>query len=267
MTYEQAARSGKQGGVDIAYWEDLEKRYKQLYETQVASNNAAAASATEQTLREIDEQINTLNREYREKNRELYRGYRDAKTHINEQMAASGITGGLSESGHIQLENGYRSQVGQMEREKENRKAQLSAQGQKAQTENTMAAEKANAAAQKEYFTNQISNRKQYRSEAEKKAAEMAETGDFSGYAQLGYTDAQIRQMRSTWENKNPQTAMRIAAAGRQYSAEQAAALSPTLVQYYLAALGYYGDKINGLWDWNTEDAFRRAFGKSSGRR
>ena len=265
MTYEQAALSSGKSGTDISYWEELEKRYRELYESQVASNNAAAASATERTLREIDEQINALNKEYREKNRELYRGYRDADRHLGEQMAASGITGGLSESGHLRLENGYRSGVSALEQQKSAEQGTLRFKGLKAEADNAAAAEKANAAAKKEYADNQISAQKLYRTAEEKKAAEMAETGDFSGYARLGYSEEQIEQLRRGWENKNPQVAMRIAAAEERYSAEEVAALSPILAQYYLAALGYYGKKITGIWDSSTESAFKKAFGVRSG--
>ena len=266
MTYEQAALSSGKSSADISYWEDLEKRYKELYESQVASNNAAAASATERTLREIDEQINALNKEYREKNRELYRGYRDADRHLSERMAASGITGGLSESGHLRLENGYRSGVTALEQQKSADQGALRAKGLKAETDNTAAADKANAAAEKEFADNKISVQKLYRTAEEKRAAELAETGDFSGYERLGYSSEQIEQLRRGWENKNPQVAMRIAAAEKRYSAEQVAAMSPILAQYYLAALGFYGQKINGIWDGNTENAYKKAFGVRSGR-
>lgn len=93
----------------------------------------------------------------------------------------------------------------------------------------------------------------------------MAETGDFSLYRELGYDEGQIEQLRTAWETKNPALAMGIAAREKRYDAAGVAKLSPLLAQHYLLSLGY-SLKTSGVWDYYTEDAFRRAFGKSSGR-
>lgn len=260
MTYKEAAR-----GNDIGYWEELEKHYKSVYERQVEENNASAAASTEKTLREIGEKINAINREYREKNRELYRGYRDAQIHMDEKMAAAGYTGGLSESGHIALRSGYEKSVSELESRKSGDVAALRAQGAQAESDYRAAADKANAAAGKNYRNQLVSAAKLRRSEMQKDAATLAAAGDFSGYARLGYSAEEIGKMREAWEMKNPKVAMGLAAAGKSYNSVQVAALTPLLAQHYLAALGYRV-KISGVWDSATERAYRSAFGRGSGR-
>ncbi len=250
---------------EIGYWEKLENHYRGLYVSQVKENNARAAEATEKTLRQIGEQIDALNLQFKESNRALYRGFRDAQRKLPQQLAAEGITGGLSESSHVRLHTDYQQELGEKSRERAAAETAYRLKGLEAEESNRAQAEKQNASAWEELSDRQISLAKEKRSALEKEAAAMGQTGDFSLYGELGYSPAEVEAMRSAWEEKNPKLAMSLSARNRSYSAEQVAALSPALAQYYLQALGYKL-KNNGVWDSATEKAYRAVFGKKSGR-
>ena len=251
---------------EIDYWEKLENHYRDLYSSQVEKNNSAAAEATQKTLRQIGEQIDALNAQYRENNRALYRGFRDAERKLPQQLAAEGITGGLSESSHVKLQSEYQENLGKNQRELSGSVAALQRRGMESEEENLAAAREKNDAALEKYQTQQLSVAKEKRGELESTAAAMAKTGDFSLYAQLGYTPNQIAAMRSTWEEQNPKLAISQAIQNGGYSAEQVAGMSVNMAQQYLQALGY-SVKSNGVWDYATEYAYQKAFGQKSGRR
>lgn len=251
---------------EIGYWEKLENHYKDLYESQVESNNTAAAEATARTLRQIGEQIDALNESFRESNRALYRGFRDAGRKLPQQLAAAGITGGLSESSQLKLRSGYEESLGEAERSRRSAEAALRLKALETESEEKNAAEKKNAEALKTYQSNTLSLTKERRSALAKEADAMAETGDFSLYAGLGYSSEEIAAMRSAWEEKNPKLAMAVAAKTESYTAAEVAQLSAHLAQYYLQALGY-SLKNSGVWDSATEKAYRAHFGVRSGRR
>ncbi len=251
---------------EIDYWEKLENHYRDLYNSQVESNNAAAAEATQKTLRQIGEQIDTLNAQFKESNSELYRGFRDAARKLPQQLAAAGITGGLSESSHVKLQTDYQDNVSRNERSLSGSVSALRRQGIEAENDNLSSAREKNQDALEAYQTQQLAIEKEKRSELEKEAAAMAKTGDFSLYSQLGYSQSQIAALRNNWEIENPQEAMLQAAQSRKYGAEAVSAMPATLAQYYLQGLGY-GINVTGKWDNATEKAYQAAFGTKSGRK
>ena len=247
---------------EINYWEKLENHYRDLYNTQVEANNNAAAEATERTLQQIGQQIDALNAQFRENNRSLYRGFRDAARKLPQQLAAEGITGGLSESSHVKLRSDYEQKQSEAETERASSESALHRKALESEQNNLAQAERDNAAALESYKNNLLGIEKEKRNEAE----ERAKLGDFSLYKELGYSDEEIRVMRQGWEEKNPKLAMALAARNESYSADEAAELPAHLVQYYLQALGYKL-KNTGVWDADTEKAFKAYFGQKSGRR
>ena len=262
MSNEKGKSGLRAAEEEINYWEKLENHYRDLYNTQVESNNSAAAEATERTLQQIGQQIDALNAQFRENNRALYRGFRDAARKLPQQLAAEGITGGLSESSHVKLRSDYEQKQSEAETERANSEAALRRKALESEQDNLTQAKKSNAAALQSYRNNQLSVEKEKRNEAD----ERAKLGDFSLYEELGYSDEEIQSLRQGWEEKNPKLAMAVAARNESYSAEDAAGLPAHLVQYYLQALGYKL-KNNGVWDADTEKAFKAYFGVKSGRR
>ena len=261
------SKETKNGGLmeaadEIKYWEKLENHYRSLYDSQVEQNNRAAAEATEKTLRQIGEQIDALNTQFKENNRALYRGFRDAERKLSQQLAAQGITGGMSESSQVRLRSDYEQKQSEAETERSGSEAALRRKALESEQDALAQAEKNNAAALQSYRSNQLAVEK----EKQKEAAERAELGDFSLYRDLGYSDEEIQLMRQGWEEKNPKLAMAVAARSKSYSAKEAARLPAHLVQYYLQALGYKL-KNSGVWDADTEKAFKSYFGVKSGRR
>ena len=251
---------------EIDYWEKLENHYRDLYDSQLEKNNSAAAEATEKTLRQIGEQIDALNAQFKENNRALYRGFRDAERKLPQQLAAEGITGGLSESSHVKLNADYQERLSRNARELGGSVAALQRKGLEAESENRAKAQEKNETALENYQARQLSLEKEKRSEMEKQAAALGKTGDFSLYGQLGYSREQIAALRKNWELENPQQAMFQAAVEQSYDAEEVAKLPATAAQYYLQALGC-GINVTGKWDSATEKAYRAVFGQKSGRK
>ena len=250
---------------EIDYWEKLENHYRDLYDSQLEKNNSAAAEATEKTLRQIGEQIDALNAQFKENNRALYRGFRDAERKLPQQLAAEGITGGLSESSHVKLNADYQESLGRNARELGSSVAALQRKGLEAESENRAKAREKNDTALENYQTHQLSIEKEKRSAMEKQASALGKTGDFSLYEQLGYSREQIDALRNAWEEKNPKLAVAQAIQNGGYSAERVAGMSVKLAKLYLGALGYRL-KNTDAWDAETERAYFSVFGKKSGR-
>lgn len=250
---------------EIDYWEKLENHYRDLYDSQVEKNNAAAAEATQRTLQQIGEQIDALNAQFKENNRALYRGFRDAERKLPQQLAAEGITGGLSESSHVKLNADYREDLGRRTQERDGSVAELERRGLETESENLARAQEKNDAALENYRAQQLSLEKQKHSALERQAAALGKTGDFSLYEQLGYSKEQITALRNAWEEKNPKLAVAQAIQNGGYSAERVAGMSVKLAKLYLGALGYRL-KNTDAWDAETERAYFSVFGKKSGR-
>ena len=250
---------------EIDYWEKLENHYRDLYDSQVEKNNNAAAEATRKTLEQIGEQIDALNAQFKENNRALYRGFRDASRKLPQQLAAEGITGGLSESSHVKLHTDYQENLGKNQRELSGSVAALEKKGMETEEENLARAKEQNDAALEKYEDKQLSIAKEKRSELKSTASAMAQAGDFSLYRQLGYSSGQISALRRNWEEENPKQAVTQAIQRGGYSAAEVANMSVSLAQQYLKTLGY-AVKSNGNWDAATEKAYQQEFGRKSGR-
>ncbi len=269
-TYIDAAGDRQTGVVgseteQLTHWQQMERYYKSLYDSQVEANNSAAATATAQTLTLIQSQIDALNSQYRQTDRQLYRDYMESRRELPQELAAKGYTGGLSESGRLRLDTGYQESLAGNERARLGDIAGLNAQGAQAQQSNAAAADKANAAAQSEYYGYLTSLSSDEYADRQTRAEAMASAGDFSGYEALGYSAEEVTRLRDAWEAANPELDLAVKARENYYSAADVSAMAPALAQQYLNALGYAVD-VNGAWNWETENAFRQAFGGASGR-
>ena len=89
------------------YYSKTADAYGQMLEAQKQENAAAAADADASALAELQRQTEKINTEYGKSDKQLYRGYRTAVRDLPQQLAAMGITGGLSETSRVDLERGY----------------------------------------------------------------------------------------------------------------------------------------------------------------
>ena len=254
----------RQKGMTTAL-EDMADGYKSIYEEQLAANAAAAAGAAEQAAMDAASAGEKLTAEYGAVNKGLYRQYRKALASLPQELAAMGYTGGTSESSRVELERGYEEELGSNERERiaglaSIRDAEASAVRQGKQT-----ADKADAAARREYLNAMMALRERAWADEQERAEALAATGDFSGYERLGYSSGEIEQLRTAWEAKNPELSIAIAALGGHYSAEEVAGKPTAWVRQYLNALGY-GLSESGSWNSSVENAFKAVFGRASGR-
>jgi len=245
--------------------EEMAGAYKNIYEEQLTANGAAAAAAAGQAAAEAESAGRKLTEEYGAVNKGLYRQYRKALSTLPQELAAMGYTGGASESSRVELERGYEEELGQNERERIAGLAAIRDREAAAVRQGQQAADKANAAARREYLNAMLALKERAWADDEEHAELLAATGDFSGYEKLGYSAEEIEQLRIAWEAENPELVIAIAALSGSYSAGEVAAMPANWVQQYLNALGY-GLTVNGRWNLATEKAFREVFGCSSGR-
>jgi len=263
VTYVDENGTPQKGTVSAL--EEMAEGYKTIYEEQLAANRAAAESAAEQTRLDTELAAKTLGEEYDSANKGLYRQYRKALASLPQELAAMGYTGGSSESSRVELESSYGENVGQNEREELAELARLRNAEAAALREGQLSADKADAAARREYLNALISLRERSYDDEQSRAAALAAAGDFSGYERLGYSSEEVERLRAAWEAKNPKLAIAIDAISGKRSAGEVAAMPAAWVKQYLNALGYML-RVNDTWDSATENAFRTVFGQSSGR-
>lgn len=83
-----------------------------------ADNESAYALQLEQARANIQRQIDALNEQFRNLNKQLYVDYMMARRDLPQRLAAQGYTGGLRESSMLGLETGYGANLAQNERER-----------------------------------------------------------------------------------------------------------------------------------------------------
>ena len=254
----------RQRGLTAAL-EEMADGYQNIYEEQMAANNAVAAGAAEQIRAETERASGQLEEEYAGVNRGLYRQYRKALASLPQELAAMGYTGGTSETSRVELERGYEENVGESERERIAALTALRDAGDAAIRQGQQAADEANADARREYLEALMTLRERAYDDEWARVEALAAAGDFSGYENYGYSSEDVEKLRVAWESKNPELAIAIAALSGRYSAAEVAAKPAAWVQQYLNALGY-ALKVDGNWDSGTENAYRAVFGQGSGR-
>lgn len=230
------------------YYSKTADTYGQMLEAQKQENAAAAADADASALAELQRQTEKINTEYGKSDKQLYRGYRTAVRDLPQQLAAMGVTGGLSETSRVDLERGYGENlnasqlqrlaaIGDLEegdaearRQREaalrqqnaqatqNYYAQLLGLGEQKHAEERAAAQLADERA---YAADVLADERAYAAEREAAALErarqeqsaeaLADMGDFSGYVKLGImTEAQAELAKQAWIAQNPELAAQM---------------------------------------------------------
>ena len=187
-----------------SHWDTMQNYYQQMFDQQTAANNAAYEAAAARA-REVNAQnIETLNQGYQGTNKQLYRDYMQHQRTLPQEMAARGYSGGLSESAQLRLRNSYEEGLNENERARlgqiSGANATLAQQLYEAQARADAANQQANQ--QRLGYLTQLQEQ-QYQDQ-QQRAATLASAGDFSGYKELGYSDAQIKYMNDVWARQNP---------------------------------------------------------------
>jgi len=186
------------------HWDQMRNLYQQQYNEQEAANNAAYEAAAARAREVTQQNIDTLNQGYQGTNRQLYRDYMEHQRALPQQMAARGMSGGASESSMLRLRNSYEEGLNENERA---RLAQISsAEGDLAQKlfEAQATATAANQQARQQQLGYLTALQEQEYQDLKNRADTMASAGDFSGYRELGYSDADIKTLQDMWARSNP---------------------------------------------------------------
>ena len=194
------------------YYSKTADTYGQILEAQKQENAAAAADADAAALSELQRQTEKVNTEYGKTDKQLYRGYRTAVRDLPQQLAAMGITGGLSETSRVDLERGYGENLNASQLQRLAAIDDMEAANEAAKREREAALRQQNAAATQNYYTQLLGLGEQKYAEDQARQKQSAETlasmGDFSGYVALGLmTDAQAKKAQKAWIAQNPELA------------------------------------------------------------
>ena len=175
--------------------EEAKKAGLDLNRKQKAEAEAEAASrldpVTQAQIDQLQLQLERQQSAAEAANRDLYRQYRLGQERLEDQLVGAGLnTSGVSEKVQAQLTADYLSGMNQNRQQTRTAEEDAAYQIEMAQL---MALQEAEA---------------QRKAEAQQKAATLAQYGDFSGYAELGYTPAQIAGMQQAYAAENaPDTA------------------------------------------------------------
>ncbi len=155
--------------------------YSDFLKSATNDKNGIYSAMLQKNAEDVQSQMNRLNGQYEQLNTQLYRDYMQRKKNLPQQLAAQGISGGLSETSRLGLEASYQDGLNQNERARIDGIRDIQSAGDKAQL-------------------NILQN---YWEDAAERANVMASIGDFSGYKALGYTDEQIAALKAAWDAKN----------------------------------------------------------------
>ena len=188
----------------MSYWEKQKKFYEDMYNTQVANNNQAAADAAARAAEMAQQNIDQLNRQWQNTNKQLYRDYMENQRKTPQQLAAMGYNGGLSETSLLRLANAYQEALNENEAARSGDITKINTQLQQNDWEAQQAANQANQNAYMTYAQSLNGLEQQQYQEQQTKAETMAATGDFSGYLNLGYSQDEVDYMTRLWLKQNP---------------------------------------------------------------
>lgn len=217
----------QQGVADMSgYYDQARAGYRTMYDEAVAGNNQAAERAAAQAREAAAANRQALDTGYQGTNRQLYRDYMQNQRTLPQQMAARGYTGGLSESAQLRLQNSYEEALAENERSRLGQQASADAALSQRLYEIQAQADSGNREARQQLLayeqglrdlqrqearedaayarTLQEQQRQEARQDLQTRATTLAAAGDFSGYADLGYSQAQIDALTRAWLASNP---------------------------------------------------------------
>lgn len=201
---ENAGIGNAQESAAPSHYDQMRGYYQQMYDEQVASNEAARAAAEQRAREATQQQIDALKSGYQGTNRQLYRDYMEHRRTLPQEMAARGYSGGMSESSMLRLRNSYEEGLNENERarigQEAGANAALAQQLYEAQARKSAADQQANQQ-RLGYLT--ALQEQQYQ-DLQQRAATLASAGDFSGYQDLGYSSEEISYLEDIWARQNP---------------------------------------------------------------
>lgn len=136
------------------YYDTQADLYGQMLETQKQQIQAETDAATAELLQQTQQQKEDITTAYGQSDKELFRNYRNAVRDLPQQLAAMGITGGLSESSRVELESGYGENLNKSQLQRMAEIADLDAAAATAQRQNELAAGQQQNTALLEYYRN-----------------------------------------------------------------------------------------------------------------
>lgn len=205
---------------------DQSESINKIYDAQQKAKTDALKAAYDQNMADYDAQAAKIPQAYNEARRQVSTQADISRANLNEQMAGSGINVGAGSQLALSQQNSRNAAMGKVSSAEADAMSALEAQRQKVKTayqnavaqaisENDAARAKA-LYAEAQRVDNSIVNTavKQLsvdttlaendRSRLEQQAATLAKYGDFSGYAELGYSQDQIDAMQKVWGAQNP---------------------------------------------------------------
>ncbi len=156
--------------------------YMNLIKENGVDESGSYAMQLKQNADNAEKLITDLNESYEGVNTQLYRDYMQRKKNMPQQLAAQGISGGLSETSLLGLETVYQDALKQNERDR------------------LAGIRDIQSAGNGEQLTIMQNYHKEEQARAAEVAAALASLGDFSGYKALGYTDEQIAALKAVWD-------------------------------------------------------------------
>jgi hypothetical protein len=187
-----------------SYYDQQRAGYQEMYDEAVRANREATERASQQAREAAEAERAARAAGYQGTNRQLYRDYMQRQRVLPQQMAAGGYSGGLSESARVRLRNSYEEAMAENERSRMREQAAADANLSNRLYEIQTAADRGDQEAWQRRQDYEQALRDQQRQEQIGRADTLAAAGDFSGYAGLGYTQAQIDAMTRSWLASNP---------------------------------------------------------------
>ena len=217
-----ALRGGYQ---EASYLDAIEQNLERTYQRQLAENDAASAAQTAMQLEALERQRQKQADEYRNLNRQLYVDTRQNERRLPEQLAAMGYTGGASETAMLRNRLTYEQALRDNEAARISGEQDIDFQGRQIQQQEELARRQAAMQLLGEYSSgvNSVLGQKQSQANYEREqelarrqtaiayataaADNMAQYGDFSGYALVTdldgnrlYSDEQIAAMKARYD-------------------------------------------------------------------
>lgn len=205
------------------YSEVMEKYYAERYADTLAGNARSAEEAYDAAERDAQEAISGIRGGYRATDRQLYREYMENRRTLPQQLAAQGISGGLTESSQVRLADSYGEQLAENERARLSEEAKVYADRDSRMASAKSEQGRADAEARRAHGESLArlwqEAEKNRREDAAKAAALLASAGDYSGYIGMGLSPEQAEYLAGIWMSKNgKQAALRSAWSGANHS-------------------------------------------------
>lgn len=230
-----------------AYSEIMEKYYAERYADALAGNARAAEEAYAAAERDAQEAIRGIRGGYKATDRQLYREYMESRRTLPQQLAAQGISGGLTESSQVRLADSYGEQLAENERARLSEEAKVYADRDARLASAKSEQGRSDAEAKRTHGEN-LSRlwqeaEKNRREDAAKAAALLASAGDYSGYIGMGLSPEQAEYLAEIWMSKNDkQAALRSAWSGTSRSGTADIPLGEALSEALLRRSEYGAD-------------------------